>query len=290
MPASSELADHERRHPALGHRDGRLDHRQRERLDAVAGDRQLGPLGGPQRGGDVDADRDVRADELDEAAPRRWWNESSLCHSVSSASRPMTSNRGHRHHGGVAPSRSVDRVEVVVDGDAADAHRVGDLLDGPAQRERAALVEQPHGPLLVLPAERRAGGRRARPRRRRSAGRARRAAAACGRRRRPGPPTPAGRRSASLLVGRHERGADGVDDRLDGGEQRVLAGSRRSRSVRPTAGRGAATTWVAPLANAARRDGGDDVGHRVVVGPAASSRTGRTRRRRRRPWRRRRPP
>ena len=73
------------------------------------------------------------------------WNESSLCHSVSSASSPMTSKR--------VPTQPVDRVEVVVDGDPADAHRVGDLLDGAAQRERAPLVEQPHGPLLVLATE-----------------------------------------------------------------------------------------------------------------------------------------
>ena len=36
-------------------------------FDAVAGDRQVRPLGRPQRGGDVDARRHVRRDELDEA-------------------------------------------------------------------------------------------------------------------------------------------------------------------------------------------------------------------------------
>ena len=55
----------------LGDGDGGLHHRQRERLDAVAGDRQVGPLGRPQRGGDVDALGRERRDELDEAAPRR---------------------------------------------------------------------------------------------------------------------------------------------------------------------------------------------------------------------------
>ena len=49
----------------------------------------------------------------------------------------------------------MDRVEVVVDGDAADAHGVGDVLDGTPQDERAALVEQPHRALFVLAGQQR---------------------------------------------------------------------------------------------------------------------------------------
>src|SRR5215210_3236533 len=50
---------------------------------------------------------------------------------------------------------AMDRVEVVVDRDPADAHRVGDVLDRPPQDERTLLVEQPHGALLVFSGERR---------------------------------------------------------------------------------------------------------------------------------------
>src|SRR6478736_4070325 len=46
-------------------------------------------------------------------------------------------------------------VQVVVDGDAADAHGVGDVLDGAAQDERTAVVEHPHGALLVVTGQRR---------------------------------------------------------------------------------------------------------------------------------------
>ena len=46
---------------------------------------------------------------------------------------------------------TMDRVQVVVDGDPADPHRVGDILDGAPQDERTVLVEQAHGTLLVLP-------------------------------------------------------------------------------------------------------------------------------------------
>ena len=151
-----------------------------------------------------------------------------------------------------APRQPVDGVEVVVDGDPADAHRVGDLLDGAAQRERAALVEQAHGPLLVLAAERRAGGRRARPRRRRSAGRARRATAACARRRRRGRPRPAGRRSARCWSAGTSVAPTASTTGWTASEQRVLAEladvAHRSSGSRARC----SETWVAPLANAAR--------------------------------------
>src|SRR3954452_23566216 len=51
---------------------------------------------------------------------------------------------------GCIRASAMDRVQVVVDGDAADPHRVGDVLDRPPQDEGPLLVEQPHGALLVL--------------------------------------------------------------------------------------------------------------------------------------------
>ena len=128
---------------------GALDHRQRERLHAVPGDRHVAAFGRPQRVAQVDAVGDVRSRRARRSASRRATNESSLCHSVSSASNPMTSK---------LVDSSLDRVQVVVDGDPADPHRVGDVLHGAAQHERALLLEQADGALLVL-----AGRSRRRP-------------------------------------------------------------------------------------------------------------------------------
>ena len=50
---------------------------------------------------------------------------------------------------------TMDGIEVVVHGDAAHAHRVGDILDRSSQDERAALVEQTDRSLLVGPREHR---------------------------------------------------------------------------------------------------------------------------------------
>src|SRR6478735_8520226 len=56
---------------------------------------------------------------------------------------------------GCIRTSAMDRVQVVVDGDPADAHRVGDVLHRPPQDEGTLLVEQAHGALLVLSRERR---------------------------------------------------------------------------------------------------------------------------------------
>src|SRR5579871_34571 len=54
-----------------------------------------------------------------------------------------------------SPARSGSRgVQVVVDREAADPHRVGHVLDGLAEREGAPLVEQAHGALLVFAGQR----------------------------------------------------------------------------------------------------------------------------------------
>src|SRR6056297_39558 len=76
-----------------------------------------------------------------------WRNESSLRHKVSSASNATTSNRSMRRD---AARSAEDCIEIVVHRDAAHAHCVGHVLDGTAQDERTALVEQTHRSLLVL--------------------------------------------------------------------------------------------------------------------------------------------
>ena len=95
-----------------------------------------------------------------------------------------------RRYGG----SSVDRVEVVVDRDAADAHRVGDVLDRSPKDERPTLVEQSHRSLFVLARQQREptaefGFDRVDQAVERTV-----QAAACGLRRRCGPPRPARRR------------------------------------------------------------------------------------------------
>ena len=61
-----DLADHRRRDPSVRHGHRGLHHRQRERLDPVAGDWDLVELGGAQRRRDVDPGVHVRLHELDE--------------------------------------------------------------------------------------------------------------------------------------------------------------------------------------------------------------------------------
>ena len=67
-PEGHNVADDPRRDAALGDGDGALDHRQRERLDAVAGDRQVALLRGAQGAPDVDAVGDVRREQVDVTA------------------------------------------------------------------------------------------------------------------------------------------------------------------------------------------------------------------------------
>ena len=61
-----EPADDLGRHVGARHGDRALHHRQRERLDAVAGRRQVGPLGLAERGREVDARWGERREQLDE--------------------------------------------------------------------------------------------------------------------------------------------------------------------------------------------------------------------------------
>jgi hypothetical protein len=44
----------------------------------------------------------------------------------------------------------VDRVEIVVDGDPADAHGIGNIFNSAPQNERSTLVEDADRPLLTL--------------------------------------------------------------------------------------------------------------------------------------------
>ena len=155
----------------------------------------------------------------------------------------------------------MDGVQVVVHRDAADAHRVGDVLDGSAQDERTPLVEQPHGALLVL---------------RDSIGRRPPSSASTASINRSSAPCSGGRRTAAIVrpsqtigtslasvAARHERGADRVDDRP---HRRMSGSTGRSapgRSLRHPAESGHAggavgasratwtLTWVAPCPNAA---------------------------------------
>ncbi len=44
----------------------------------------------------------------------------------------------------------MDRVEVVVNGDPTDAHRIGNIFDSAPQNERATLVKDANRPLLAF--------------------------------------------------------------------------------------------------------------------------------------------
>src|SRR4029079_2168987 len=91
---------------------------------------------------------------------RRWTTRLVRIGSVSTR-KPSTSNstvawptQGIVTSGCIRTS-AMDRVQIVVDGDPADAHCVGDVLHRPSQDEGTLLVEQAHGALLVLSRERR---------------------------------------------------------------------------------------------------------------------------------------
>jgi len=66
MGEPEQLTDHGRRHRGPGRRDGTLDHRQHERLDPVARDREVGDLGRPQRVAQVDTVWHMRRHQFDE--------------------------------------------------------------------------------------------------------------------------------------------------------------------------------------------------------------------------------
>src|SRR4029079_8296834 len=138
-------------------------------------------------------------------------------------------------------------VEVVVDGDAADTHGIGDVFDGAPQRERAALVEQTNRSLLVLASQRRKRCaelaldsidqpiertvQRGHPNRGDD---------------RPLPPQ---RHVAGLaLVGGNQRCTQRLDDRLHRQDERMTRESAHGASGKGSACR---LTCVAPLANAA---------------------------------------
>ncbi len=98
-----------------------------------------------ERVGDVDAVRHVRCNEFDEELL-------GVLERVLAAPQRVVRVEPHDLEGVSACHRrsAVDGVEVVVDGDPAHAHRIGDVLDRPAQDERASFVEEPDGELLVL--------------------------------------------------------------------------------------------------------------------------------------------
>ena len=66
------------------------------------------------------------------------------------ARRPRRNVRGRARARPLRQSSSARGVQIVVDREAADAHRVGDALDRSSQRERAAVVEHPDRELLLF--------------------------------------------------------------------------------------------------------------------------------------------
>src|SRR5918995_2257412 len=152
--------------------------------------------------------------------------------------------------GCTTPPSAMDRVEVVVDRDPADAHRVGDVLDRSPQDERTLGVEQPDGALLVF-----ARQRGQRPTELRLDGVDQTVERAMQRRhanRRDHITVPQERHVRGLLLRRrHQRRADGVEHRLDRPHDGVRLTVHRPL---PPSGSTAATsmlTCVAPLDNAA---------------------------------------
>src|SRR5688572_1043969 len=147
---------------------------------------------------------------------------------------------------------AVDRVEVVVDGDPADAHRVGDVLDRSPQDERALGVEQADGALLVL-----AGQRRQRPAELgldRVDQAVERAVQGRHAHRRDHVAVPHQRHVGGLLLrGGHERRAHGVEHRLDRAHDRVRFAVHRPLPPPPSASISATSmlTCVAPFDSAA---------------------------------------